>query len=185
MKPRIKKILIVLGTLVVLVISKRIYNTTNYDFNYLQKTNQTRRAQDVFWDRDIGDFSVDESTNAYDVHFSQPPGNIYIDFTLDLNGQYDATYFNKLGHNGVAEENPDDIIIIVSKKSETYGDKSTPFVNFRVLRKDFSIVDEAKYDDTNYEMTIPGMTIEERKDLMNLAIQRFKEAQDKYYSSKK
>lgn len=172
-KPRTKKKLIVISTLALLVLSNKIYWFTNYDFNYLQKTNQTQKAQNLFWKYGVPRTSFGDIAGAYDKDYVQESEHVH--FTLDLNSDFEAVYFNKAFDKGGGDK----FFIEVHDRTDAEPKRN---VGFEVSRKDFSIINEDQYG-TKY-MTA-GMNAQEQRDLMNLAIKRFKEAQDKYYNTNK
>lgn len=181
MKPRTKKILIIVITSTFLFGVSYFKITTDY---YVAKgLHLTRQTQKIFWDY-LNDSKIEK---AGGTDYSYDGGWIFgrtvslpQEFKLDLNDQYQAKYVNH-------PEWPDqkDILeISVSKKEDVGVNAFTFFISQKTLK----IVDyEAPYIQyLDQEETLDPETVKkETKILKQLAIQRFVEFQDDFFEVNK
>lgn len=178
MKPRTKKILIVVLTSVFL--SGISYFKITTDYYVAKNLHLTRQTQKIFWDHltskkieNAGgiDYSIDGPADIF-----SRPGNLPQSFRLDLNDQYQAKYAN----HPEWPDQKDVLEISVFEKGDVDANPSYFFISQKTL----DVVDYEVPYLQNY-LDQEKSSDSETKKLKQLAIQRLIEFQDEYFEVNK
>lgn len=184
MKSRTKKMLIVISTIIFLA---SMDYQLNYNYSFATKLDMSLQAQRIFWKDISANYRRGKINEAHDLSVHRKGMGLiewptYAEFTLDLNDQYKAEYLNYFGTNA-----NDYFIIEVSKK----GDIGLPTFDLFVNQRNLQVVSDDSelypkiWRTPEVQKEIDEMTLEEiqeTEELKKLAIQRFKEFQEDYYS---